>query len=206
MRIHTITVGPFEMNCYLVVDEQAATCLLIDPGDEPQRIIRFIEENNYLPQRIINTHAHIDHARRVGDIQKYFDIPYYLGEGDLPLLKSLADQAKLFGLNTSDTPEISAFLKDGESFSLGNIRFSLFHTPGHSPGSFCLYTPGHVFVGDVLFRDSIGRTDLYGGSLETLLHSIRSKLFTLPDETIVYPGHGPTTTIGYEKQNNPFLN
>jgi len=194
------------MNCYVVADEKSAKCLLIDPGDESQRIIQFIEEEGYLPQQIINTHAHIDHTRRVSDIQKYFNIPYFLGEEDLPLLKSLADQGLMFGLNTSGAPEISAFLKDGEQFSIENLRFSLLHTPGHSPGSFCLYTTGHVFVGDVLFRDSIGRTDLYGGNLDTLLYSIRSKLFTLPEETIVYPGHGPTTTIGYEKQNNPFLN
>ena len=206
MHIHTIPVGPFQMNCYILADGQTDNCLIIDPGDEPERLITFIEENGYRPQRIINTHAHIDHARRVADIQKHFDIPYYLGQEDLPLLNTLTDQGRMFGLDTSEPPQITGFLKDGERFPLGSLSLSLLHTPGHSPGSFCVYTPGHVFVGDVLFRDSIGRTDLYAGNLETLLRSIREKLFILPDDTVVYPGHGPTTTIGYEKQNNPFLN
>ena len=206
MHIHTLTVGPFQMNCYIVADEESAECLLIDPGDEAQRIIHFIAEKSYVPKSIINTHAHIDHSRQVSAIQKHFHLPFYLGKEDMPLLESLAGQAGMFGLGIPEIPQVSAFLQDGENFNLGANRFTLLHTPGHSPGSFCLYTPGHLFSGDVLFRDSIGRTDLYGGSMETLLQSIRTKLFVLPDDTVVHPGHGPATTIGYEKQNNPFLN
>lgn len=206
MRIKTITVGPFEMNCYVVAAENAAECLIIDPGDEPERIIRLIEENDLRPTRIINTHNHIDHIRHVKKVQDYFHIPFYLCEDDLPLLESIKSQGLMFGLSASEPPDVSGFLKEGDSFDLQTKKFQIFHTPGHSPGSICIYVPGHVFVGDVLFRDSIGRTDLPGGSYEVLMNSIRNKLLTLPDETIVYPGHGPVTTIGREKQYNPFIN
>lgn len=205
MKIQQIPVGPFEMNCYIVTEDNHPNCLIIDPGDEPERLIHYIDEHQLKPARIINTHNHIDHTRRVSDIQNYYKIPFHIGEDDLPLLESLKDQGLLFGLDASPLPAVSGFLKDGDTFKLVEKTFTALHTPGHSPGSICLYTPGHVFVGDVLFRDSIGRTDLYGGNYQALLKSIREKLLTLPEETIVYSGHGPTTTIGREKKHNPFL-
>jgi len=206
MRIKTITVGPFEMNCYVVAEDASSECLIIDPGDEPERIIKVIEDNGLKPTRIINTHNHIDHIRHVRKIQEYFHIPFYLCEDDLPLLESIKSQGLMFGLPASDPPDVNGFLKEGDSFTLQKELFQVYHTPGHSPGSICIYVPGHVFVGDVLFKDSIGRTDLLGGSYEVLMTSIRSKLLTLSDDTIVYPGHGPVTTIGREKQFNPFIN
>jgi glyoxylase-like metal-dependent hydrolase (beta-lactamase superfamily II) len=206
MRIHQMAVGPFEMNCYIVAEDTTPQCLLIDPGDEPDVLIEFIENQHLQPVRIINTHNHIDHARRVCEIQKHFNIPYYIHEDDLPLLESLKNQALLFGLDISGYPDVTGFLKDNDTFDLVRTNFQVLHTPGHSPGSICLSTPGHVFVGDVLFKDSIGRTDLYGGNFKALLKSIMDKLLVLPDETIVYCGHGPTTTIGREKKHNPFLN
>jgi len=206
MRIKEITVGPFQMNSYLIAEDGYQECLIIDPGDEPERIISAIESHNLKPTRIVNTHNHIDHARRVSDIQKHFDIPFYICEDDLPLLESINDQGMIFGLEASGTPQITDFLKDGDCFKLINEEFQILHTPGHSPGSISIYVKGHVFVGDVLFKDSIGRTDLYGGNYDTLIQSIREKLLTLPDETIVYSGHGPTTTIGREKKYNPFIN
>jgi len=206
MRIHQIPVGPFEMNAYIVAEENSPKCLLIDPGDEPDKLIEFIENHHLQPQLIVNTHNHIDHARRVSEIQKHYTLPFYIHEDDLPLLESIKNQGLLFGLDTSALPEVTGYLKHDETLKLVRENFLILHTPGHSPGSICLYTPGHVFVGDVLFKDSIGRTDLYGGNFKILLKSINEKLFTLPDETIVYSGHGPTTTIGREKKHNPFLN
>jgi hydroxyacylglutathione hydrolase len=206
MRIKTITVGPFEMNCYVVAEDAFPECLIIDPGDEPERIIKVIEDHGLEPTRIVNTHNHIDHIRHVSKIQDHFNIPFYLCEDDLPLLESIKSQGLLFGLPSSEPPKVSGFLKEGDSFKLHKEQFQVFFTPGHSPGSICIYVPGHVFVGDVLFKDSIGRTDLLGGSYEVLMNSIRTKLLTLPDDTIVYPGHGPVTTIGREKQFNPFIN
>ncbi len=206
MQIEQIPVGAFEMNCYIAVPDQAKSCLIIDPGDEPERIISYIEDRQLTPDRILLTHCHIDHARRAADVQKYFNIPLYVGEADVPLLESLNEQAALFGMERTELPEINGFFDDGEKFSAGGLDCTVFHTPGHSPGSFCVQINDRVFVGDVLFFDSIGRTDLYGGSYPVLMQSIKEKLLVLPDETIVYPGHGPATTIGREKQKNPFLN
>lgn len=205
MKIFRVPVGPFEMNCYLVKPDASPDCLLIDPGDDPDEIISTIETNGMVPRRIVNTHTHIDHLRRVSMIQKQYNIPFQICQDDLPLMESLKEQGLIFGLDVSPVPEVTGFLKDNDIISLADLEFRILHTPGHSPGSICLYIPGHVFVGDVLFRDSIGRTDLYGGNYNQLMDSLAQKLLVLPGETIVYPGHGPETTIGREKANNPFL-
>jgi glyoxylase-like metal-dependent hydrolase (beta-lactamase superfamily II) len=205
MRIYTVPVGPFEMNCYLVADDHNPQCLVIDPGDETQRLIDIIEQNNLKPERIINTHNHVDHLLRVAEFKKHYKISFHICEKDLPLLESLQEQALLFGLDETEIPVVDSFVKDGDQFNLGDLNYSICETPGHSPGSICILFPGHVFVGDVLFQDSIGRTDLYQGDYNQLIRSIKEKLLVLPDETIVYPGHGPTTTIGQEKRYNPFL-
>jgi len=206
MRIKTIVVGPFEMNCYIVAEDTFPDCIIIDSGVEPEKLIKTIDNAELKPVKIINTHNHIDHARRVSDIQKHYQIPFYICENDQPLLESLREQGMLFGFDASEAPQIQGFLKDGDSFKLVEKTFKILHTPGHSPGSISILTDGHVFVGDVLFKDSIGRTDLYGGNYNILIKAIREKLLVLPDETIVYSGHGPTTTIGREKKQNPFLN
>ncbi|APF17474.1 beta-lactamase domain protein [Caldithrix abyssi DSM 13497] len=205
MRIIKIPVGPFEVNCYIVVDEESNRCFLIDPGDEPEKIIKAIEEHHLTPTRVINTHNHIDHARHLYEIKQQFKIPFYIHEADLPLLEALKEQALFFGLNCSSVPEVDGFLEDGEEFEFGNQSVKILHTPGHSPGSVSVYLDGHVFVGDVLFKGSIGRTDLYGGNYNVLLESIKNKLLTLPEATVVHAGHGEDTTIGDEKRNNPFL-
>lgn len=206
MRIFEIVVGPFEMNCYFIAEDNHPDCIIIDPGDDPDLIIKTITQNKLKPVKIINTHNHIDHARHASIIQKHYDIPFQICEADLPLLESIKDQGVIFGLDASEVPEVNSFLKDGDRFKLVDEEFEILHTPGHSPGSISIYTKGHVFVGDVLFKDSIGRTDLYGGNYEILMKSIHEKLMTLPDETIVYSGHGPKTTIGREKKYNPFIN
>ncbi len=205
MNILKFPVGPFEVNCYLIVDDQTRQCLLIDPGDAPQKLIEYIESHQLKPIKIMNTHTHIDHVCHLSQIQKHFQIPFFIHEDDLPLLEAMKEQAALFGLNCSSIPEVEGFFKDGDTIPFNEQNIYIMHTPGHSPGSLCFYVPNHVFVGDVLFRESIGRTDLYGGNFQLLLESIKNKLFTLPDETIVHPGHGPDTTIGHEKAHNPFL-
>ncbi len=205
MRIVKLPVGPFEVNCFIIADEQTGECILIDPGDEPQKIIDTIEQNKLKPTKIINTHNHIDHIRHLSQVKDYFKIPFLIHEDDLPLVESLKEQALFFGMDSSDVPEVDQFLNDGDKIKFNQHEIKVLHTPGHSPGSISLYFPNDVFVGDVLFKESVGRTDLYGGNFQTLMESISKKLLTLPDETTVHSGHGPDTTIGYEKQHNPFL-
>lgn len=205
MRVFCVPVGPFEMSSYIVAPDTSDVCMLIDPGDDIDKIVRVIDEHKLQPQSIYNTHAHFDHVRRVRIIQDKYNLPFYICQEDLPLLETLKDQGMLFGLDVSSAPEVKSFVKDGDRGELGDLPFRIFHTPGHSPGSICIYFEGHVFVGDVLFQDSIGRTDLYRGNYKQLLQAIEEKLLVLPDDTIVYPGHGPQTTIGREKESNPFL-
>ncbi len=205
MRIFKLAVGPFEMNSYIVAEDQSENCLLIDPGDEPDRIFAEMENKHLKPQRIVLTHAHIDHVRYLAAVKDALKIPVFIHENDLPLLEGLNEQALFFGLDTSPVPEVDGFLQNGDVFRIGKMEFKVLHTPGHSPGSICLYSMGHVFVGDVLFKESIGRADLYGGNLKQLIRSIKENLLTLPDETVVHPGHGKETTIGQEKSKNPFL-
>jgi len=205
MRVFRIPVGPFEVNCYIVADQQNAQCILIDPGDEPKKIIEFVESQKLKPKKIINTHNHIDHVRHLFQVKEYFDIPFFIHEYDLPLLESLKEQVLFLGMDCSPIPEVDGFLKDGDTFEMDSQLVRILHTPGHSPGSISIYFKKNVFVGDVLFKESIGRTDLYGGNYQVLMDSIKNKLLTLPDETVVHSGHGPETTIGYEKRRNPFL-
>ena len=205
MRVFKLAVGPFEMNAYIVAEDEGKKCLLIDPGDEPERIVDIIEKHDLKPERIIITHAHIDHIRHLKAVQNRLHLPLYIHEDDLPLLENINEQALFFDLSTSGIPEVWDFLRDGQEVEVGSLHLKILHTPGHSPGSICLYGEGQIFVGDVLFKDSIGRTDLYGGNFEQLRQSIKGKLLSLPDETVVHPGHGEDTTIGREKQHNPFL-
>jgi len=205
MQIKTFTVGPFAMNCYIVSSGKKSECLLIDPGDDVEGILRYIDEQRLRPLAIVATHAHLDHVRFIAEVQRRLQIPFYLGEEDIPLLESLPNQGLMFNLPVSDIPEVSGFLREGQVFTIGDNTLNLLHTPGHSPGSFSLKANGHVFVGDVLFKESIGRTDLYKGNHQTLLQIIKDKILSLPEETLLHPGHGPATTVGHEKKFNPFL-
>jgi glyoxylase-like metal-dependent hydrolase (beta-lactamase superfamily II) len=205
MRVFKIPVGPFEMNSYIIAPDSENVALLIDPGDEPERILQVVKEEALTPTKIVCTHAHIDHIRYLSSIKDVLKVPLYLHEDDLPLLEGMKDQALIFGLDSAPVPEVDGFLNDEDVFAIGDLEVKVLHTPGHSPGSLCFYSDGHLFAGDVLFKESIGRTDLYGGNFDRLIQSIRQKLFTLPDETIVHPGHGDDTTIAHEKAKNPFL-
>jgi len=205
MIIKNIVVGPLEVNCYILGCEDTKEAVIIDPGDNADEIISNIEKEGLNPKFIINTHAHFDHIGGVKAIQDHFKIDFILHEGDLFLVENASEQATAFGLKPISKPEVNKNVTNGEKVILGNKFITVIHTPGHSPGGVCYYSGNNVFVGDTLFAGSIGRTDLPGGSYDTLINSIKENLFPLGDSTIVYPGHGPSTTIGNEKEHNPFL-
>src|SRR5712692_1319516 len=203
-KIHTLVVGRLQTNCYIL--QAQSESIVIDPGDEPERIIRFLSYLNTKPKYIVATHAHFDHVLAVDGVRKATDVPFLIHKDDLPMLESMKLRVRQFmGLEVPPPPKVDTFLKEGETLKLGKEEIRVIHTPGHSPGSISLSGDGYVLTGDALFNQSIGRTDLPGGDLDTLIQSIREKLFKLDDETIVYPGHGPETTIGDEKQTNPFV-
>jgi hydroxyacylglutathione hydrolase len=205
MIIKQFPVGPFQMNAYIIHDTNNKECILVDPGDEIEMLDAYLQKNGLKPKAIFNTHGHIDHIRFASIVQKKYAIPFYLGEEDVPLLDQLKRQGEIFGIETAEPPQVTNFLNDGDTYTVGSHSFSVLHTPGHSPGSMCFLFNRDVIVGDVLFYDSIGRTDLYRGSYEVLLNSIKSKLMPLEDGINVHSGHGPATTIGRERINNPFL-
>lgn len=205
MIIKTVVVGPLDVNCYILGCEDTKEAAIIDPGDNADEIIKVIHEEGLNPGFIINTHAHFDHVGGVKTIQNHFKIDFFLHKEDLFLIDNVSEQAAAFGLNPIPKPEVDKFVNNGDKISLGNKFINVIHTPGHSPGCVCYHIDNNVFVGDTMFAGSIGRTDLPGGSYETLINSIKERLFPLGDGTIVYPGHGPSTTIENERKHNPFL-
>lgn len=206
MRIVQIPNGVFAENCYLVVDEPAGACAIVDPGEEAGLILHKLKETGAKPVAIWLTHAHVDHVLGVPEIAEETGAPVWLHPADRPLYDAVPEQAAWFGLAAPlALPAPERHMVHGEQLHVGDLRFDVRHAPGHSPGSVCLLGPGVVFSGDVLFAGSIGRTDLPGGDFETLIASIERELLPLPDDTIVYSGHGPETTIGRERRTNPFL-
>lgn len=205
MNIETLTVGPLAVNSFIVSDPETNEALLIDPGSEAKRIINLIEVRKLKLKTIINTHCHIDHAAEVKTIQDYFNAEFLIHENESQLLHMLGESDGLFGIKVSGIPKVNHYLKPDQEITIGHNIGKILYTPGHSPGGISLYIQNYLFVGDCLFKNSIGRTDLHGGNYDELISSIKLQLFTLPDDTIVYPGHGPLTTIEYEKRNNPFL-
>jgi len=205
IQFETITNGPFQENCYLVWDDEVMTGILIDPGDEPDRILSIVDSKGVTLEGIFNTHAHLDHAGGVAAIVQKLKIPFALHAGDFPLAASLKEQAAAFGLPPLESPTVDRTLSDGEIFSIGGHKVKTYFTPGHTPGGVCFHVADYLFVGDTLFQGSIGRTDLPGGSHSQLIQSIRDRLLPLDDWTQVMSGHGPITTIGFERVHNPFL-
>jgi hydroxyacylglutathione hydrolase len=204
-------LGMFQTNCYVLSPsskEHGAGALIIDPGQWPDKAIAFIKENGLTPQKVVLTHAHADHIMGLHEVRKKWpNIPILIHPAEKEFLTNpVLNLSAGFG-EPFTAPEATGFLNQGDTLPLAGQEFQIFHTPGHSPGSICLYMPAQrtIIAGDVLFRGSIGRTDFPGGSFDTLANSIRQKLYTLPDDTIVYPGHGPETTTGYEKKNNGFV-
>ncbi len=210
LNVAFFTFNAFEENTYIISNDKKQ-CWIVDPGmyhdEEKEALFSYIEEKQLQPQAIINTHAHIDHIFGVQAVIDRYGIPFGMHEQEQVVLKMAAGSATLFGFDFKTAPQPTFFIKENEALQLGDDTLQVFLTPGHSPGSISFYYPkgNWVISGDVLFSGSIGRTDLPGGSMDTLLKSIRTYLFTLPGETTVLSGHGPSTSIAEEKMNNPFL-
>ncbi|KPK88028.1 hypothetical protein AMJ80_11510 [bacterium SM23_31] len=205
MFIKTITVSPFASNCYLVASANTRRGVVIDPGDDVEEIIRTAQNENVIIEKIINTHGHIDHTAGVKEMQERLKIPYYIHKADMMYLLTIPHQAEFYGMKTLGVPNVNGYLRGGDSIDFDKISLKVIHTPGHTPGGVCFLGENEIFTGDTLFAGSIGRTDLPGGSYDELIHSITTKLLILNEDIVVYSGHGPSTTIGIEKQTNPFL-
>jgi hydroxyacylglutathione hydrolase len=207
MIIETFPVGPLQCNCTILGDEQAGEAIVIDPGDEIGRIHRRLTELGLKLKQILITHAHIDHVGGALKLKRLTGAPILMNESDLPLLKIMEMQAGWLGIATPETAPPDDVLTDGLNVGLESCPAQVIHTPGHTQGSVCLhFVPLNLLVaGDTLFAGSIGRTDLPGGDYGQIINSIQTRLLPLPDETKVLPGHGPATTIGAERETNPFL-
>ena len=203
MIIKKLVVGPLEENCYVVADEKTKQAIVIDPGDEPDRIIEVIRDSGFKVDAIVCTHAHFDHIGVIGDIKKATGAKILINKDDIELYMRAKDQAAFWDFDLDDIPQPDGFLSEGDTVNVGSLVFKVLHTPGHSPGGICLYGDGVVITGDTLFQGSVGRTDFPGGDITKLKESF-NRLLELPENTTVYPGHGPDTTIGAEKKGNLF--
>lgn len=205
MILETLIVGPLGVNCYIVGDDATRQALVIDPGGNPHDILKAIEKHQLHVTAIVNTHAHFDHVIALTEIRVATRAPFALHADDAELLAHARQSAAMFGMTVRPPDPADRLLQAGDEICAGALTFRVLHTPGHTPGGICLLGQGHVFTGDTLFESGIGRTDLPGGNYATLMQSIRDQLLTLPDATIVHPGHGGATTIGAERALNPFL-
>lgn len=206
--IHEIlTVGPLQCNCSILGDETSREAIVVDPGDEISRIIDTLKRHQLTVKQIIVTHAHIDHIAGAQHLKRLTGAPILYNQNDLPLVKMMDVQAGWLGVPTPEVAPPDASLENGAVVGIAGLTGSILHTPGHTEGSICLYLPEQklLLAGDTLFAGSVGRTDLPGGDTRKLLKSIHDSLLVLPDEVTVIPGHGPATTIGSERESNPFL-
>jgi glyoxylase-like metal-dependent hydrolase (beta-lactamase superfamily II) len=204
MKFKLVVVGGLETNCYLVYCEASKACVIVDPGAEAEKIFPVIAEEELHPMAVINTHGHVDHIGANRDMKDKFGVPVWIHAADKDFLgRTQSLELSLF-LGAKDSPPPDRFLADGEEIRIGQCRLRILHTPGHSPGSISLLGEGFLLSGDTLFSEGVGRTDLPGGSQKDLEASICDKILTLPDVTAVLPGHGPMTTVGQERLNNPF--
>ena len=206
MILETMVVGSVFTNCYVIGCEETKAGAIIDPGGDPEQIISVVEKLGVNPIYIINTHGHADHIEANGEMKEKYGAQILIHEADAPMLTVPEKNLSVFFGPALETPPADTFMTEGDVIEIGTITLKVLHTPGHSPGGISLVGDGFVFTGDALFAGSIGRTDFPGASHSQLLESIRTKLFTLDDATKVYSGHGPESTIGWEKEHNPFFN
>ncbi|MDM8531067.1 MBL fold metallo-hydrolase [Anaerolineales bacterium HSG25] len=206
MLVKQLTVGAVQTNCYIAGCEKTKEGVIIDPGDNAPLILEMVKEMGLTIKYVLNTHAHFDHIMANAEVVEATGVPLAIHPLELPLLRQNGGAA-LFGLSGRPSPDPDMALAEGDTISMGQYKFEVLFTPGHTIGHVSFYEPNAhiIFDGDVLFAQGIGRTDLPGGSYDTLMRSIREKLLVLPDETIVYSGHGPVTTIGQERISNPWL-
>ena len=206
--IHEILpVGPLQCNCSVVGDEASREAMVIDPGDDIQEVLGLVRKHNLQVKQIVITHAHIDHVGGAMKLRAATGAPILLNQNDYALLKMLDVQAAWIGMPNPGKVEIDRSITTGESVSAGSLVANVFHTPGHTEGSICLHFPQEkkLIAGDTLFAGSIGRTDLPGGDAQKIMRSLHNVVLVFPDETVVVPGHGELTTIGEERETNPFL-
>jgi len=204
VKIDWRTVGAFQENSYLIVDPSTQRAALVDPGAEAEELVAMVRASRATLEAIWLTHAHIDHIGAIAAIKRVWDVPVYLHPADRPLFDRGAMQAAAYGLPFEQPPAPERELAEGDVLTLGALRFDVLHVPGHAPGHVAFVTAGHMIGGDLLFAGSIGRTDLPFADPDRMVESLE-RVITLPDETMVYPGHGPTTAIGRERMTNPFL-
>ena len=202
-----IPVGPLQCNCSVIGDEASHEAIVIDPGDDVEQVLSLVRKHNLQVKQIVITHAHIDHVGGAMKLRTASGAPILLNQNDYALLKMLDVQAAWIGMPTPGKVEIDHSLGQADTVKAGSLAAQVLETPGHTEGSICLYFPleKKLIAGDTLFAGSIGRTDLPGGSYQKILHSLHDRVLALPDETVVVPGHGPLTTIGEERESNPFL-
>ncbi len=208
MIFEQLEVAPLGVNCTVLGCQQTKLGVVVDPGGDADRIIALVERLGLKISFILNTHGHFDHVGANRQLVERYAAPLLIHAADADLLQRVAEVAQRYGIRGGqNSPAADQFLTDGQELNFGSCSIKVLHTPGHTPGGCCFYLEAEkrIITGDTLFADSIGRTDLPGGSHQQLLASIRSKLFTLPDDVTAYPGHGEATTIGYEKQNNPYF-
>lgn len=204
MILQSLVVGPIMANCFIIGCEKTRKAAVIDPGDDSSQILMKLAEHKLTVEYIINTHGHFDHVGANRKLKEATGAKLVIHALDQSMLKVLSETSAAFGLSVENSPPPDQTVQDGDIIKFGEIILTVLHTPGHTPGGISLHTDGVVFVGDTLFAGSIGRTDFPGGDFNTLISSIRNKLYSLGDQVIVYTGHGPETTIGREKRSNPF--
>jgi glyoxylase-like metal-dependent hydrolase (beta-lactamase superfamily II) len=205
LKIEPLIVGPLFSNCYIVWDEDVKEGVVIDPGDDPGDILDAIKKLKIKIKYILATHGHFDHVGAVAPLLKELNIDFLAHEEDFFFIEDGENAARRWGIDIEQPPKPDRFIEDGEKIKVGNFELEVIYTPGHSPGGVCFLNDKMLFGGDTLFQGSIGRTDFRKGSYEDLSKSIKTRLYTLPDDTIVYTGHGPVTTIGDEKRYNAFV-
>lgn len=205
MEFDSVIVGALETNCYLVYCPETLECAVVDPGAEAQKIFQLIAKKGLNPVVLLNTHGHIDHIGANRDIKERFNIPLCIHPSDKSMIENVQQSELIFFLEAKDSPSPDKYLENGDTVKLGKSSLQVIHTPGHSPGSVSFLGNGFLLSGDTLFYGGVGRTDLPGGSWHELEESIKNKILTLPDETTVLPGHGPTTSVGQERSLNPFV-
>jgi hydroxyacylglutathione hydrolase len=204
MKIENIVVGPLQVNCFIAYDEDSLEAMVVDPGDEAEKIIMLIEARRLKVSSIVCTHAHFDHIGALRRLKEKTGAAVIMQKGDYEIYMRAGEQAALWGFQIEQPPEPDMYLVDGDEIGVGRSRFKVLHTPGHSPGGICLYGEGVIFTGDTIFAGSVGRTDFYGGSIAELKKSF-SGIISLPPETRIFPGHGPLTTVKKEKETNFFV-
>lgn len=205
MILEKLTLGSYRSNCYIVGSEKSKDVIIIDPGSDCKKIKELLTKKSYNPKLILLTHGHGDHIGAVNELKKEYNIPIYIHKEDIDMLKDENLNFTNMMYKNGISMNADKLLEDGDKITIDNMKFEVIHTPGHTKGGICLLHKKVLFSGDTLFRGSIGRTDFPGGSYDQIINSIREKLLTLDEDTVVYPGHEGSTTIKFEKENNPFL-